>query len=139
MRWYAVAVMLILLGLSSPVDAHSKLHGSLKIVHPYTVETAAAETETTVRMSISTDGNADELISASTPIADSAIVYAGPATTLKHIAVPTNGTVELTRSGPHILLKGLRKRLVGYDSFPLILSFEKGGQVEVEVMVEERE
>lgn len=63
----------------------------------------------------------------------------GNNTELKAVPLPKDGRVELTRADSHILLKGLRKVLVGYERFPLTLKFEKAGEVEVEVMVEERE
>jgi periplasmic copper chaperone A len=53
------------------------------------------------------------------------------------IHVPADATVELNADAPHILLLGLTEPLDGYQYFPLILTFERAGQVEIEVYVEE--
>jgi copper(I)-binding protein len=55
-------------------------------------------------------------------------------------SVPIGGKreVNLKRGGPHILLTGVKKPIGAYDSFPMTLTFERAGKVEVEVMVEEK-
>ena len=53
------------------------------------------------------------------------------------ISVPAAATIELNADRPHILLLGLTEPLGGYQYFPLVLSFEPAGQMEIEVYVEE--
>ena len=53
------------------------------------------------------------------------------------IQIAGNATVELSADRPHILLSGLIEPLEGYQYFPLVLTFERSGQIEIEVYVEE--
>ena len=52
------------------------------------------------------------------------------------VEVPANGSVALQPGGFHIMLIGLKKPLQEGGSFPLTLTFEKAGTVDVEVAVE---
>ena len=45
--------------------------------------------------------------------------------------------VALKRTGPHLVLTGLAKPLAPYDSFLMTLIFERAGEIEVEIAVEE--
>ncbi len=51
------------------------------------------------------------------------------------IPVPAKGAVKLEPGGYHIMLIGLKQPLAKGQSFPLTLSFEKAGDVEVAVSV----
>jgi copper(I)-binding protein len=140
MRQIAFVAAALVCTLVLHADAHQKQHGQLKIVHPHAMETSSGQTEAVVMMTITNSaGSADSLIGASTPIAELAVVVSGDAKAPQRIELPKDGGVELKATGPHIALKALRKRLIGYDRFPLRLMFEKSGPVDVEVMVEERE
>jgi hypothetical protein len=44
---------------------------------------------------------------------------------------------SLNADRPHILLRGLTEPLDGYQYFPLVLTFERAGWMEIEVYVEE--
>jgi copper(I)-binding protein len=52
------------------------------------------------------------------------------------IEIPAGGKVALTPGGLHIMLVGLKAPLATGRSFPLVLRFEKAGEVKVEVKVE---
>lgn len=140
MRQLNLVAAFLICALAVPADAHQKQHGQLKIVHPYAMETAAGQTEAAVMMTIiNAAGRADALVRASTPIAELAVVVSDDGKQPERIELPKNGRIELKSTGAHIALRGLRKRLVGYDTFPLHLMFETSGAVDLEVMVEERE
>ena len=46
-------------------------------------------------------------------------------------------SVELLPSGAKLRLGGVKKALSAYDTFQMTLIFERAGQIEVEVLVEE--
>lgn len=52
---YAVATI-ALLALASGTVAHEKVHGHLRVVHPYTVEPANGSTDTMIMMTITNTG-----------------------------------------------------------------------------------
>lgn len=129
-------------------SAHSHRHKSLQIVHPWTAATRSvaapqARTDAAVYMKIkSRSGQPDRLLSATTAVADTVEIVAGKASggvgepVNTSIVIPA-GQVELTSTGPHVRLVGMRKRLDPYDTFQLTLIFERAGEVIVEVLVED--
>jgi copper(I)-binding protein len=56
---------------------------------------------------------------------------------MKGLAIAGGGEVSIQSGGPQIVLTGLKKPLRAYDSFDLILVFEKAGQVKLDILVEE--
>jgi hypothetical protein len=140
---YAVALV-ILAGGATRLPAHEINLKDLQIVHPNTVEPADAKVkDVAISMTIHNRGtSADRLLAASSPLAERAEIHtpssdksgAEPA-----IDLPAGGTVKLTSQGPHVMLRGLTEALTGYEMFPLWLTFEKAGKVEIEVMVEEQD
>jgi copper(I)-binding protein len=54
---------------------------------------------------------------------------------VKVIDLPANGTVDLAPGGYHMMLFHAQKQLKQDDSFPLVLTFEKAGRIEVQVQV----
>ena len=51
------------------------------------------------------------------------------------LEIPAGGTVELTPGGYHVMLLGLKDDLTEGETFDLILTFEKAGDVEVTLVV----
>jgi copper(I)-binding protein len=135
----AAAAMLV----ATAAQAHSHKFKKLEIVHPWCIETNDTAKPVAVYMTIrNADGRPDGLLSATTSMAAKAeLREAGAAPAEGHVigsvAVGGRGEVDLKRTGPHILLSGMKKQLNPYDSFLLTLRFERAGKVEVEVMVEE--
>ena len=129
--------------LASGAQAHSHKVKKLEIVHPWCIETNDTAKPVAVYMTIrNAGGRPDKLLSATTSMAAKAELReaaAAPAegNAIGSVAVGSRGEVDLKRSGPHILLSGMKKHLNPYDSFLMTLRFERAGKVEVEVMVEE--
>ena len=76
----------------------------------------------------------------SSPFAPKGELLAGKAEgerPIEGILVAGNATVELDANRPHNLSRGLIEPLDGYQYFPLVLTFERAGALEVEVYVEE--
>ena len=126
--------------------AHSHKKKGLEIVHPWTPAMVEANVANIpVYMKLKNGGGAPErLLSATTPLADKVELIEPKAqgsvmlpTVVPALSVPAGGELVLSTDGPHLLLGGVKKRLNAYDSFKITLVFEKAGQMEVEVMVEE--
>ena len=129
---------------ASAAQAHSHKFKKLEIVHPWCIETNDTAKPVAVYMTIrNAGGQPDKLLSATTTMAAKAeLREAGAApeaegNAISSVAVGGRGEVDLKRTGPHILLSGMKKQLNPYDSFLMTLRFERAGKVEVEVMVEE--
>jgi len=135
----AAAAMLV----ATAAQAHSHKFKKLEIVHPWCIETNDTAKPVAVYMTIrNASGRPDKLLSATTAMAAKAELReaaAAPAegNAIGSVAVGSRGEVDLKRTGPHILLSGMKKQLNPYDSFLMTLRFERAGKVEVEVMVEE--
>lgn len=52
------------------------------------------------------------------------------------LAVPAGGTRDLARGGDHLMFLGLTGPLVQGESVPIILTFEKAGEIEVDLKVD---
>ena len=85
----------------------------------------------------------DRLTGVSTPVAKQAELHnmtmEGGVMKMRPLAdvdLPANQPVTLKPGGVHIMLMGLNRPLKPGETFPLTLSFEKGGQREVTVAVE---
>ena len=116
--------------------------GPIQIDHPW----ARASTGPTgaVYMTIKNTGAADDkLVAAATPVArqaqlhididDNGIMKMRP---LKAIEVKANSQATLKPGGMHIMLVGLKRRLKAGESFPLTLTLEHAGKLDVTVVVE---
>jgi copper(I)-binding protein len=126
--------------LATAAHAHSHKFRNLEIVHPWCVETQDAAQPVAVFMTIKNAGTRpDKLLRATTSIAGKTELRAGASGSagIASVAVAGHGAVDLKRSGPHVLLTGVKKQLDPYDSFVMTLTFARAGKVEVEVMVEE--
>jgi copper(I)-binding protein len=97
-----------------------------------------------VYLTIHNHGEMDKLISATSPRAEKVefhtIVHENDLMKmhrLESIEVPMHGQVEFTPGVLHVMLMGLTEPLVDGQHFPLLLMFEKFGEVEVMVNITE--
>lgn len=121
--------------------AHEVEAGGLKIVHPWTFEPAEGAKSAVVSMTIhNTGARAERLLAAASPFSAGAELRqgSGPEHPSGPIEIPAGETVKLRAGGPHVTLTGVSEPLAGYETFPLSLTFETAGKVDIEVMVEER-
>ncbi len=88
-------------------------------------------------------GQADDLVGASTPVAATAQVHEttndnGVMKMRPIAAVPIrpHETVTLSPGGYHIMMLGLKQKLVAGESFPLTLTFNHNAPITVEVKVQ---
>ncbi|MCR0984380.1 copper chaperone PCu(A)C [Roseomonas populi] len=85
----------------------------------------------------------DRLVGAATPLARSVEIHEtvreGDVMRMRPvpgIPVPAGGSAELRPGGPHVMLVGLSEALRPGSRFPLTLTFERAGSVEVQVAVQ---
>ncbi|AOZ51273.1 copper chaperone PCu(A)C [Chromobacterium vaccinii] len=140
------AAALLGLCLSGLAAAHSFQLGAIHIGHPWSRAMPAASQTGGVYLSLENQGKAeDKLVSASTPRADRAELHThvndnGVMRMRKvegGVAIAPGQTVKFAPGSYHIMLMGLKQPLKAGDRFPLTLGFEKAGQVEVQVVVQD--
>lgn len=128
--------------------AHEYVKERLLIEHPWARPSLAAHVPAAVYFDIVNKGeDGDRLIAAKAARAehvelhvsetdDKGVVRMRP---LKDgLAAPAGETVSMETGAYHVMLIGLDAKLMAGESFPLILTFDKAGDIEVEVKVEDR-
>jgi hypothetical protein len=141
-KLFAALSTALLLGSAS---AHELEVGPFRITHPWTHASPARATAAPLYMTITLTGeSADRLIGAASPVADGVEFHrharAGEAVTtevLTWLDLTGNTPAVLAPDGLCLVLVGLHAPLEEFDSFPLMLRFEKAAAITVEVTVEE--
>ena len=130
-------LLLAAAAMALPAAAHSHKTKTLEIVHPWTKASAKDAASVRIFMTIkSLNGQPDRLVSASTARAATVELQdAGKGATA--FIVGNGKDVVLYGDGPSLVLTGLKSPLQAYDDFKMTLTFEHGGRVEIDVMVEE--
>jgi periplasmic copper chaperone A len=121
--------------------AHEFKIKDFEFIHPWTREPARGVKDVPVYMVLRNTGSTqDRIVAVSSPFATKGELRAGKSEGERQVSaipVPADATIELNADRPHILLLGLTEALDGYQYFPLVLTFERAGQMEIEVYVEE--
>jgi copper(I)-binding protein len=137
---------LILVGTAA--QAHGSKAGEISIEHPYATPTPPAARVGGVyfRVIENRGKSPDRLIGGRTPLADSVEIHRSDMTdgvmrmrALDALDLPPGAKLQLRHGGEgvHLMLVGLRKPLVVGDKFALTLRFEKAGEREVDVWVQQ--
>ena len=128
--------------LSSAAIAQNASVGSIKIENAYTRATAPGQQVAGGFLKIENKGAADQLISASSPVAGEVQLHemamegnVMKMRQVKDIAVPANGAVELKPGGLHLMFINIKAPLAAGESVPVKLKFAKAGEVEIKVPV----
>ena len=135
------ALIVLLAGALAPVTAgaHSAEVEGVKIGHAWAPP--AEGDGAAVYMPILNDRDeAVSLVSASTPIAERVRLREtddGAATFYSSLKLAPGQPVSLAEWRVHLWLDGLNRDLEVGDTFPLTVTFEPGGSVELEIYVEE--
>ncbi len=124
--------------------AHDYKLGNLLIEHVWARASVGPAKAGAVYLTIvNTGGEPDQLIGARTPAARAAAPHSHTMVDgvmkmrpVAAIEVAPGEPTVLRPGGLHIMLIGLAAPLVEGKSFPLTLTFEKAGQIDVEVMIE---
>jgi copper(I)-binding protein len=143
-----VAALLLAAALPAPALAHDFRLGALRIDHPYATPTPpGARTGAVYLRGIRNTGDApDRLVGAATPAARAVEIHRSEVDAMQvmrmrevdGIAVPARGEVRLRHGGEHhLMLIDLARPLKVGDRFPLTLRFERSGEREVTVWVQQ--
>jgi copper(I)-binding protein len=142
-RPFLVLVAGLVLGASG--QAADTKAGELNIAGPYARATVPGQPAGAAYVTIENTGRStDKLVGATSPIAKSVEIHSmsmdGNVMKMRevpNIELKPSATVEMKPGqGNHLMLVGLNKPLKAGDSFPLTLTFEKAGKVDVSVKVE---
>ena len=138
------ALLFVCAFAASAASAHDYLLKSLKIDHPFARATPPGAKTGGVFVSVENTGTqSDRLLGVSSPVAGVAELHqmsvdAG-VMRMRGVAaleVRPGETLELKPGGYHVMLSGLRQPLKVGDRFPMTLTFQNAGAVEVSVWVE---
>jgi periplasmic copper chaperone A len=135
---------LALLLAAGGARAHETKQGDLLIDHPWARPTAGPVKNGAAYLRIVNSGaKADKLLGAATPAAKRAELHTHEHVDgvmrmrqVKSVEVPAKGEVAFKPGGLHVMLFDLEKPLHEGFGFPLTLTFEKAGKVEVTVQIE---
>lgn len=130
--------------LATAASAHDYQLGSLKIGHPWARPTVAGQGTGGAYLSVANQGGAaDKLLGARMPAAERVEVHEmhmdGDVMRMREVgtlALPAGHSVKLEPGGLHLMLLGLKAPLKIGDKLPLVLRFEKAGEIEVMLQVE---
>ena len=142
MKRNTLALLVVALGFGFSVQAQEAKVGSIKVEHAYTRATVPGQQVAGGFMKIENKGAADQLISASSPVANEmqlhTMVMDGNVMKMrevKTIDVPANGSVELKPGSLHLMFMDIKAPLKAGESVPVKLKFQKAGEVEIKVPV----
>lgn len=137
---------LLIAALLSPslfANAHEYTVGELHIAHPWSREMPPVAPTAAAYFVVHNKGNeADRLLSVSTPHAGTAEmhehVHADGVMKMQqvpNVTIPAGGEVKFEPMGYHVMMFNLQQQAKDGERFPLTLTFEKAGQLDVEVAV----
>jgi periplasmic copper chaperone A len=137
-------LLALLMAASLPTLAHEYEAGELHIEHPWSREMPPVAPTAAAYFVIHNKGaEADRLLGASTPHAGKAElhehVHADGLMKMQHVqtvVIPAGGEVKFEPMGYHVMLFNLQQQGKEGERFPLTLTFEKAGAVDVEVAVQ---
>jgi copper(I)-binding protein len=139
---------LLLAASAAPVAAHDFRLGPLRIDHPYATPTppGAANGAAYLRGIRNTGDQPDRLVGASTPVARTVEIHRSVIDAqnvmrmraVDGITLPPQSEVRLRHGGEHhLMLIDLKAPLKYGERFPMTLRFEKAGEREVMVWVQQ--
>ena len=115
---------------------------AIKIEDAYTRATVPGQQVAGGFMKIENKGAADQLISASSPVAGEVQLHemamegnVMKMRQVKDIPVPAGGAVELKPGGLHLMFMNIKAPLAAGETVPVKLKFAKAGEVEVKMPV----
>lgn len=139
-----LALCALFLGLTAPALAGDYRLGDLRIEQPWARASIGQAKTGAAYLTLNNGGEAvDRLLSVATPAAkraglhthlmDAGVMKMRP---VEAIEVAPGAPTVLRPGGLHVMLMGLAAPLMEGESFPLTLTFEQAGAVEVEVRIQ---
>ena len=137
------APMVSLPALAEQAAAHEQILGDLVLHHAWARATPAGAKSGAAYVEIENKGDQpDRLLGVTSTVATKAALHQmsmendvmamQPAGALD---IPAHARVALKLHGPHIMLMGLKQPLKEGSTFPMTLTFEKAGSVDLQVVV----
>ena len=138
----AILIIAFGIGLASMAQAQNAKVGGVQIENAYTRATVPGQMAAGGFMKIENKGAADQLISASSPVAGEVQLHemamdgnVMKMRQVKDIALPAGGAVELKPGGLHLMFMNIKAPLAAGETVPVKLKFAKAGEVEVKMPV----
>jgi copper(I)-binding protein len=133
-----------LVGLATTAFALDVQVGDLTIDHPWSRATAATQANGAAYFTVTNAGAADRIVAAASPKAERVELHTHDMDgegvmrmrQVEAIELPAGETTALQPGGLHIMLLGLESPLVEGETYPLTITLEEAGAVELEVQVE---
>ena len=146
-RFHLVAALLLGIGAAAPLLAHDFTAGDVRIGHPFAVPSLAGTANGAAYLATleNTGAKPDRLLRAGTPVATRVELHAmaldaGGVMRMREVGELALAPKAMIRMRPgqghHFMLIGLTRPLKEGETFPLTLEFERGGKVEVKVVVQ---
>jgi periplasmic copper chaperone A len=141
----AIAVALLLVSASVALAQNDRID-SIEVANAWAPATGSSPTNSAVYMSLVDRGaKSDELVDASSPVAQKAELHVfnigkGDVYGMQRVSgieiTPGSAATVLAPGGAHIMLESLKRPLRAGTTFPLTLTFQRAGQLQIEVRVE---
>ena len=136
---------LVLLLFSTALFAHSHEKGDIQVRHPWSRATPPGAKVAAGYMEIRNNGRQpDRLLSAATTVAQRVEIHVTERDgevmkmrQVKALEIPARERYELRPGGAHLMLVDIVRPLKKGDRFTLKLAFERAGELEVELEVQE--
>jgi len=138
-----LSAFLLALAVYGQVHAQTPDAKPIVVDHPWARATPAGAKTGAAYMTLINNGSAgDRLLGATTPVADKIQFHSvtedngvSRMREMHDVAVAPGARVTFSPGGMHVMLVGLKQPLKEGQTFPLALTFEKAGKVDVTVSV----
>ena len=139
-----LSAFLLALAINGQVHAQTPDAKSIVVDHPWARATPAGAKTGAAYMTVINNGSSgDRLLAATTPVADKIQFHHSVSEDngvsrmreMHDVAVARGARVTFSPGGMHVMLVGLKQPLKEGQTFPLSLTFEKAGKVDVTVSV----
>lgn len=146
MHFRSCITLVAMLFSASHAEAHDYMIGKLHIDQPYARATVPYQTAGAAYLTIENNGKtSDRLLALASPIAKSVEIHtmSMDGNIMKMREVPAIEIAPFAKimmqpgNGYHIMLTGLKQPLKAGSKFPLTLTFEKAGKINLAVMIQD--
>ena len=141
---YLTSLVLLVLLSGGSVYAQASAQTTIVVERPWARATPAGAKTGVVYVTLINNGSAgDSLLNAATPVADQVQFHSATEENgvsrmreVRTVDVTPGAKVTFSPGGLHIMMVGLKQPLKEGKTFPLSLTFEKAGKIEVTVPIE---
>jgi copper(I)-binding protein len=144
MRSWGIALLLVL-AQAGVAGAHSHEKGDIQVRHPWSRATAPGAKVAVGYMEIRNRGTQpDRLLAASTPLAERVEMHVTQQEAevmrmrqVKDFEIRARERITLRPGGAHLMLVDITRPLQKGERFPVTLRFERAGELQIEVEVQD--